>query len=294
MSKFCILIIIILILIIIFLISKFLIINYSIKNITKQLKVKRDNTNNLITTITKNKKINYLISTLNKELDILHTKEVQYDNSNYELYKSITNISHDIRTPLTAIKGYIDLLKKERNITRRKQYISIIDTKTEELISLTEQLFDYSKCLDLQNTLKPENICLNGLLEDIILSYYALLKRKKIEPKIDICSKKIYKTIDKNIITRILENIISNIIKYANKEMSVSLLESGKIVFSNKTNALDSVSVKKIFDRYFTVENGKKSTGIGLAIAKQLVNLNNGKITAKYKDNNLVIEVVFN
>ncbi len=92
---------------------------------------------------------------------------------------------------------------------------------------------------------------------------------------------------------RIFENIISNAIKYGEQDFNVKMYRNGTIEFSNKTNKLDQVSLEKIFDRYYTVRNAKKSNGIGLSIAKQLVELSDGKIEAKYKNNNLIIKVKF-
>ena len=270
--------------------SKFIILfftNKSLKDIVKQLNEKRSGTNSLISVSPNNRNINNLVNELNKNLKKIHEKELQYDNGNKELYKSITNISHDLRTPLTAIRGYIDLLKKEKDSKKIKKYINIIGKKTVALTNLTEQLFDYSRSLDLKDVLNPEKICINNLLEEVILSYYTLFKNKKINPNINICHKKIYKTL----LVRIFENIISNALKYADKEICIDLLEDGTIIFMNKTNNLDAISIKKIFDRYFTVENGKKNSGVGLAIAKQLIDLTGGTIEADYEDEYLIIKV---
>ena len=87
-------------------------------------------------------------------------------------------------------------------------------------------------------------------------------------------SEKVYKFLDKNTITRVFENILSNAIKYSNGDFNITLKKNGNIIFSNTANSLDATTTNKIFDRYYTVENAKKSTGIGLAIAKQLVELN--------------------
>ena len=92
---------------------------------------------------------------------------------------------------------------------------------------------------------------------------------------------------------RIFENILSNGIKYTDKDLKISLQDNGEILFVNQASSLDKVSVQKIFDRYYTVENGSKNSGVGLSIAKQLVELNGGVITAKYRNKNLIIKIVF-
>ena len=107
-----------------------------------------------------------------------------------------------------------------------------------------------------------------------------------------ICKEKIYKLVNKNALIRIFENVLSNIFKY-NGNFKVELKNDGIITFSNKATSLDETTVQKIFNRYFSVENAKESTGIGLSIAKQLVELNNGNIYADYKKETLYISISF-
>ena len=294
MSIYIIFLIISLVLIIIFLIYYVIGINISIKEIEDNLDIILNNdTNKLITISTNNKRLNRLTTTLNTSLRKIRRLEITYKNGNKELQESITNISHDLRTPLTAIKGYIDLIKKEKSKKKIVEYLKIIENKTEDLVILTEQLYDYSKSLDLKDNLKKEKVCINDILEDTILSYYALIKKKNLTPEINITTKRIYRKIDKNMAIRILENIISNTIKYTDEDIKIALLDNGKIIIKNKSHALDNTIVNKIFNRYYTVESGSNTSGIGLSIAKQLVNINGGKITAKYSQGYLIVELEF-
>ena len=279
--------------IIIFLIIKYIKIKLSLKDITKKLKKKMSGTNLLITTNTSDKGVNEFANILNKDLKKLRKLELQYQNGNQELEKIVTNISHDIRTPLTAIKGYVSLLEKEKLSSKERDYLQIIKEKIENIILLTEQLFDYSKSLDTKESLKKERVCINDILENVILSYYALLKEKNITPTIEISKQKIYRDMDPIMLIRIFENILSNAIKYTEKDLKISLLDNGEIIFVNQTTSLDKVSVQKIFDRYYTVENGSRNSGVGLSIAKQLVELNDGVIEATYKNKNLIIKISF-
>lgn len=294
MSIYIIFLIISLVLIIIFLIYYIIGINISIKEIEDNLDIILNNdTNKLITISTNNKRLNKLAANLNTNLRKIRKLEISYKNGNKELQESITNISHDLRTPLTAIKGYIDLIKKEKSKKKIVEYLKIIENKTEDLVILTEQLYDYSKSLDLKDKLKKEKVCINDILEDTILSYYALIKKKNLTPEINITTKRIYRKIDKNMAIRILENIISNTIKYTDEDIKITLLDNGKIIIKNKSHVLDNTTVNKMFDRYYTIESGSNTSGIGLSIAKQLVNINGGKITAKYSHGYLIVELGF-
>lgn len=280
--------------------------NKDIKKIGENLEeILTNDTNNLITVSTSNKQIKKVAGKLNTELKKLRKVKIQYENGSEELKRTITNISHDMRTPLTAISGYIELMENnieaeevnnsKSKIIRREEnkqkYLKIIKRKTSELIELTEQLFKFSTTMDTLWKIDKENCCINEILEEILAEYYSIFKKKNIVPEINICNEMIYKNLNKNSLIRIFENILSNMIKYSDGDFKIRLERSGKIIFSNKAKKLDTTTVQKIFDRYFTVENANNVTGVGLSIAKQLVEINKGNIIAKYMDGNLVIEV---
>lgn len=282
------------VILLIFLIIKLILIKKSIKEIKDNLKeILESDTNGLISVSSNDKDVRNLAEDLNIELKKLRNKEIEYENGNQELKQSITNISHDLRTPLTAIQGYLDLLKEENLSNKQNEYVNVIDSKSKELISLTSQLFDFSKSLDLEDKLHKENCLINSILEETIASYYNLFKEKEIKPNIEICQEKIYKQVDKNMLIRVFENLISNIIKYSDGDCNIVLQNDGKLEFLNKASKLDVTTVKKIFDRYYTVESARKYSGVGLSIAKQLVEMNGGKILADYLDGRLVIKIEF-
>ena len=283
---------IILFLICIFLAVKLYVIKQSIKEIEKSFsKILRTDTNNIIAISSSDKDIKNLTINLNNNLSELRGQKLQYKNGNQELKKIITNISHDLRTPLTAIKGYVDLIEQEKLSNNQKKYLKVIQKKSNELTELTGQLFEYTKLMDIDVKIKKEECCINEILEETLVSYYSMFKEQNIIPNISICSTKVYKIVNKISIIRVFENILSNVVKYSNGDLKVEMQENGTITFSNKATSLDETTVQKIFDRYFSVENAKESTGIGLSIAKQLVELNNGSIKAEYVNGYLIIEI---
>lgn len=281
-------------LLLIILIIKIIIVKNEINNIGKSLlSILKSDTNNLITISTNDNELKKLANILNRSLKTLRELELEYRNGNQELKSSITNISHDLRTPLTAIRGYLDLMSHQNLTDKQISYLKIIDNKVKDLTELTEQLFDFSKSIDIQNEMNRENVCINDILEDSIVSFYSLFKEYNINPKIQICDEKIIQSLNETMLKRIFENLIFNSIKYAEDDFNVKLKSNGIIEFSNKTKQIDTTSLERIFDRYYTVKNAKKSNGIGLSIAKQLVNLMGGNIKAKYKNGYLIIEIQF-
>ena len=147
--------------------------------------------------------------------------------------------------------------------------------------------------MDVGIKIKKEKCCINEILEEVLANMYPIFKEKQMNPKLEICKQKIYRNLDKNSINRIFENILSNVCKYGEGDFKVTLDSKGVITFSNKATSLDEITVQKIFDRYFTVENAKKSIGLGLSISKQLVELNGGTISAKCVKENLIIKICF-
>lgn len=281
----------------IFLLLKLFLIKKSIIEIEKNFtKILESDTNNIISISSSDKDIKNLTINLNDNLIELRKQKLKYKNGNQELKKIVTNISHDLRTPLTALKGYIDLINKEKLSISQKKYLKIIQKKSDELNELTGQLFEFSKIIDTLEkniNLSKDECCINEILEETLLSFYNIFKGKNIFPTINISNKKLYKKVNKISIVRIFENILSNVSKYSNGDFEVEMDDNGIITFSNKANSLDATSVQKIFDRYFSVENAKESTGIGLSIAKQLVEMNDGEIYAEYSRERLYIKINF-
>ncbi len=278
----------------IILVIKIIVMKNGIKEIEEKFDfVIKSDTNSLITISTNDSNLKNLAKKINLNLKKIRKLEIQYNQGNEELKRSITNISHDLRTPLTAIRGYLDLIGDNNLSKKQKDYLSYIDDKTKILITLTEQLFNFSKSLEVYKNIDKQDVVLNNILEETICTFYDLFIQNNIIPRISITKEKIIKRINKDMLKRILENIISNAIKYSDEFLEIKLNKDGTIIFKNRTNNLDKTSVEKIFDRYYTVENARKSNGIGLSIAKQLVELNNGTISAKYNNGYLIIEIFF-
>lgn len=264
----------------------------SIKEITHEYHfIIQSDTNSLITLSSNDKDLKDLCICLNKDLKILRENRIRFEKDNQQLQSSITNISHDLRTPLTAIRGYLDLIDPKQLSQKNISYLNYIHEKTNELTALTEQLFEFTKTLD--QSLNKKEVCLNSVLENVLCGFYDLFLENHIEPSIDITNHQIIRCLDENMLKRIFENILSNVVKYSEKECIIKLTNQGVMEFSNRAPHLDKTTVEKIFNRYYTVENAKKSTGIGLSIAKQLVELNDGKISAIYENGFLKITVQF-
>lgn len=251
-----------------------------------------EDTNMQITVSSGDRHIRRLAADINRELKLLRAQRRRYQQGDRELKEAVTNISHDLRTPLTAISGYLELLEEEEKSEAAKRYLSCIKNRTEAMKGLTEELFCYT-IVRTEEPKKKEETDISGVLEESLLNFYGAMVSAGITPEIQITDKKMIRNVNKTSLVRVFGNIISNMIKYSEGEMKVELLDSGEIRFSNKAPKLRAVQVEKLFDRFFTVEDARVSTGLGLSIAKTLTEEMGGSIRAEYREETLTIFLVF-
>ena len=253
----------------------------------------RTDTNTLIDIASRDKIMRALAECLNEELRILRRQRQTYYQGNLELKEAVTNISHDIRTPLTAIRGYLELLEGEEKTENTIRYLSVISERTEVLSQLTEELFQYTVAVPM---VEQDNFVikdLGRLLEESVLASYASLMQNGINPDVQLPEEKVKCKINEKTAHRIIENILNNATKYSDGDLHITLNKQGEVLFANHALSLDAVQTGRLFDRFYTVENAKTATGLGLAIAKQLTEKMGGSIAAWYEDGMLYLKLKF-
>ena len=251
-------------------------------------------TNTLIGISSRDRHMRKLADTFNKELLLLQDDRRRFQQGDQDLKNAVTNISHDLRTPLTAICGYLDLLDREETSDTVSRYLKIIRGRTENMRQLTEELFRYSVYTSVSGGTPDEPVVLNRCLEDSISALYAALKQKHITPEISLPEQKIVRMLNRNALSRIFGNIISNAVKYSDGDLAITLDKDGVITFANHASALDEIKVGRLFDRFYTVESASAdSTGLGLSIAKVLTEQMGGEISAEYADGIIRVKLSF-
>ncbi len=250
-------------------------------------------TNTLIAISGSDRYMRHLANAINRQLRFLREKRHRFQQGDAELKNAVTNISHDLRTPLTAVFGYLDLLEQEEKSEAVERYIAIIRNRCEMLKQLTEELFRYSIILARENDIRREPVVINNVLEESIAAFYTALKERNIAPAIQMPEEKVTRLLDTSALSRVFSNLLQNALKYSDGDLEVTLSESGEIVFSNTASHLNEIEVGRLFDRFFTVEDARKSTGLGLAISKTLVEQMNGSISAGYKNGRLSVRIFF-
>ena len=249
-------------------------------------------TNTLIDISTRDPYMRQLAADINMQLRLLRKQRHKYLTGDRELKEAVTNISHDLRTPLTAICGYLDLLEREEKSVNTARYLSLIENRVDAMKQLTEELFRYSVILSTEE-MAMETVHINGVLEESIAAFYGALTNRGIQPQIHMSDRRIEKQLNRDALARVFSNVLNNALKYSDGDLEITLLDDGKIVFSNTATRLNEVQVGKLFDRFFTVEAARNSNGLGLAISKTLVEQMGGSISAELTNNKLIIYIRF-
>lgn len=246
-----------------------------------------------------NKNIENLIIEINKLIDDKKEKEAIYKEKDMELRDAIANMSHDLRTPLTSIMGYIYLLNDENlKEDEKREYLKIIEKRASVLNGLITNFYGLSRVQADQYEITLEPIKLEIVLGEIIAAFYETLYEKFGEPEIEIEEGLNIVLGDKESLNRIFTNLIENIIKHGEGDVKISLRkEKNNIIieFSNKAEALEAKDINRIFEKFFTRDRMRtgQNTGLGLAIVKLLVEKQGQKIEAKKVGNRLVINIIW-
>lgn len=276
-----------------FLLVKVIMLKRSAREITNQVEQKLGTeTNMLIGISSSDRDMRKLAAELNRQLKALRDQQIRYDHGDTELKNAVTNISHDLRTPLTAIASYIELLEKTDDREKKERYIGIIKERAEALNQLTEELFRYSVIVTSDAEESTEQISVGAVLEDCVLGLYAALSEQGIVPEIKITEAPVMRKVSCADLSRVFSNLLNNALKYSSGDLKITLTESGEITFANHAPEMSKVQAERLFDRFYTLENARRSTGLGLSIARVLIGQMNGTINAEYNDGMLIIRII--
>ncbi len=254
------------------------------------LRRRNEETNTLLSLPSRDREMRLLTSTLNQELRSLRQDRLRYQQGDRELKDAVAGISHDLRTPLTAISGYLELLKSQQLPPDATRYLEQVESRTQSMKRLTEELFQYSVAASTEK-LELEPVDLGRALEETLLAFCGALESRGITPEIHLTEKKVIRYLDPGALNRVLGNLLTNALKYSAGDLSVTLDESGRIAVSNSAPQLDPITTGRLFDRFYTVEAAKNSTGLGLSIAKALTERMGGRIWAEFSQGRLTLLV---
>ena len=254
--------------------------------------------NMLITTQTTSLCIGDLIEKINRIILSNRKRKKAYLEKEQRVQQVYTNLSHDIRTPLTSLDGYVQLLADCEDKGKQKEYLIVVRERISSLKNMLEELFMFTRLKDDSYQLELSNVCVSRILKETVFSYYDDWNRQGIVPKFLIDEGDIYIEGNESALNRIFQNIIKNGLVHGEKNIIISLTKNEKEVMLSFGNAMknpEDVDVSQVFERFYKADKSRSrnSTGLGLSIAKGFVERMNGTIEARLVENQFVIEVRF-
>ena len=214
------------------------------------------------------------------------------------MQNTIRGLSHDIRTPLTSLDGYLQVVGDGVENPKNKKYFDIMKNRIESLNSILDQLFTFVKLQEEEYKLEMEKIDISSLTLETLFNYYEDFKYRNIEPQINFDKDKIFIRANTDALERIFQNIYKNILEHGDNPLSLSLSENnGKALFISKNKIKGDLKINKddLFKEFYKADNSRRgsSTGLGLAITKALVEKLGGQIIADVEDDIFIIKIIF-
>ncbi len=224
---------------------------------------------------------------INNLLEKFYGRQIDYNRSQKIILQIFTNISHDLRTPVTVLKGYIEMLylqsQKEALSPAMRATVEKMQSNSQELVHSVNNLFNMAKIQSGDMILNIQKVNLTQVCHEIILEFYDLLERENFNVEVNIEDKPLYANVDTEAVQRILKNLIDNAIKYggAGKFLGISLYEEDShicIAVEDHGAGISEKDKKHIFTRAYTADR-KIGNGLGLAISQGLANSMGGSIS---------------
>lgn len=277
--------------------SHLLFIKKELKNILNQLKnYNTRKTEKKIDITLLDKDIEKMTIEINNLIDLHALSNIEKKSAERELKQAVANISHDLRTPLTSILGYIQLIEKpEVTDEERKEYLAIAKDRAKRLQILLNDFFELSVIESVDHSLKLEKLGLNSIVEEIAINLYDQFNEQQIVPSIKIPQEQMNIIGDESAIKRVIENLVINAIRYSDGNVSITLEKNNtkiNLTISNDVKDITEKDVELFFNRFYTADQTRsgKGTGLGLSIAKALMDKMNGKLSAELKDSWLYVK----
>lgn len=284
----------VLIIMIILLIAYIIFFQLQLRNINRQLNKRlTEYTRQPITLELNNKDLNALAVNINKCLKAEETLRLESIREEKRFKELIANISHDLRTPLTAIKGYQQLLGKGILSKDQQQKLQIAQKHADELGTLINHFFEYSYLINAEPVLNRERINLTNLVAECLAVSIPLLEENNLEVHYEETSP-LFVFADREMIIRIIQNLMRNCVEHSDSPIEVRLIAEKNVVisFSNFVKSPSEIDVNKLFDRFYTTDKARnKNTGLGLSIIKLLAEQMGGSARASLQDRLLEIKI---
>lgn len=289
---------IILIIVVVYLVLRIVLIRQQLRRMkAKLIETRNPGDNSQITVDLVDNVLTELAAEINNNLDYQKKVKMSEEEMERNLRQSISDMAHDLRTPITVIKGNIQLAENEDLEEKRKKYYAICEKEADTLKAMVDDFFEISIIESGDSAIELTPIDLTGVLLDFIISHEAVIRNASLEPEIDIPERNIYIKANQDMLGRILNNLLNNTIKYARGSFRLSVQEDNervKITFSNWVNPMKKIDTDRLFERTYRAEGarGESGAGLGLYIVKLLAEKQGANVYAFMEKEwiNIVVE----
>ena len=277
-----------------YLLIKLILMRKDLRQMAEKLKtISLVETNAQVRTQTGDKSIIHLAKGINASISKHRENELAAERSENELKRAMTNISHDLRTPLTAARGYLQMLQKEDlSAETRENYLGIVDGRLDSLSILLDNLFAYTRISEGSKEMDLQQVNIANPLRDVLSENYMELEKRDFQVEVTIPETPVYCLCDYDALQRVLQNLFRNVYLHGKDYLSVSI-EGTAIIIANHVEHIEDIKVDNIFERFYTADASRnnKNTGIGLAIAKELMRQMGGELSASQAGDKLIMRV---
>ncbi len=272
-----------------------------IKSLSEQLNfIRRNDTNRQLELSLRAKEFQDLAKQLNAVLTQSRDERAALHKAEQAFKKAITNVSHDLRTPLTSVVGYIEMLENKKTTrVEREAYYRIAKDRIRHLVQMLDDLFELARIESDEYALQLEKINVCQIFVETIYLFHRDFIGKHAGPQLQLPDVPLYIIGDAQALQRILGNVIRNALTHGEGDFKVQVEKSnGKVrmQFQNRATDLEEPEVGKLFERFYTADASRrrKTTGLGLSITKSLVEMMNGEIMAEKREDAFVLTILFN
>lgn len=280
---------------------RFFLLSNDIRKSTNDLKEisKHIEANRRLKTSSGDKDFEKFLVVINEYLEENQIEKIKYIRREKEIRKEIENISHDLRTPLTSILGYLEFLENEKVSNEEKErYLEIVKRRSDGLYKLVEVFYEVSRLESNEYKFNIKKVDINKLLREHILLFYNEFEKRNIDVDISLLDEEVFIEADENGIERVFTNLFQNIMKYAKSQCEIALEEKDEniiITLANDIYNLEECDIEYLFDRFYMKDASRSSTssGLGLTVAKLLIEQMDGEITAKINNSKLCFDIKF-
>ncbi|MDM8271790.1 sensor histidine kinase [Thermophilibacter provencensis] len=244
-----------------------------------------------------------MVDAVNAEIDAAGAERVRALRAADEFSRGLSALSHDVRTPLTGARGYLQLAREEVDPSRKDAQLAAVDARLAAMSGLLDELFSYARAADPDTPLELGPIALRPLLEQVLLGHYPEFEARGWEPVLELEDSSVEVTADREALTRIVENLVVNALRHGLGPLAVRVRSAGEkggekdgvvVEFSNPVADPSAIDADRLFERFYQADASRSTagSGLGLSVAAKLATAQGMDLSACLDGANLVVTLV--